>query len=73
MTTTLKHNLEHKISQRMIQSINVLQMNSQKLTDYIKQISYHPSIFNITLDVHLNNRNILIFDDIRIIILYLYM
>lgn len=73
MTTTLKHNLEHKISQRMIQSINVLQMNSQELTDYIKQISYRPSIFNITLDVHLHNRNILIFDDIRIIILYLYM
>ena len=73
MTTTLKYNLEHKISQRMIQSINVLQMNSQELTDYIKQISYHSSIFNITLDVHLHNRNILIFDDIRIIILYLYM
>ena len=39
MDTTLKQTLEHKISQKMIQSVNILQMNSQELNDYIKQIS----------------------------------
>lgn len=39
MDTTLRQTLEHKISQKMIQSVNILQMNSQELNDYIKQIS----------------------------------
>ena len=39
MDTNLRQTLEHKISQKMIQSVNILQMNSQELNDYIKQIS----------------------------------
>ena len=35
----MRQTLEHKISQKMIQSVNILQMNSQELNDYIKQIS----------------------------------
>ena len=39
MDINLKQNITQKISQKMLQYINILQMNHQELTDYIEQFS----------------------------------
>lgn len=36
MDINLKQNITQKISQKMLQYINILQMNHQELTDYIE-------------------------------------
>lgn len=39
MDINLRQNITQKISQKMLQYINILQMNHQELTDYIEQFS----------------------------------
>ena len=39
MGINLKQNITQKISQKMLQYINIWQMNHQELTDYIEQFS----------------------------------
>ena len=69
MDINLKQNITQKISQKMLQYINILQMNHQELTDYIEQFSLDnpfidicsnikDSISNVQID-ELNNLSVI--------------
>lgn len=53
METTLKQKLNHKITQKLIQSVNILQMNFHELHSFVEQISVENPFVVIDEDIEI--------------------